>query len=114
MIELTKSLSLWGTADFNNCLKSEIEKMSVKQLPLQQGLSNSSYALDNNIKAIIISVADKEKIIQIKAGVFYTGVISGCSCADDPTPMDEESEYCEVNIDIDKISAETVITLLSE
>ena len=114
MIKLTEVLDAWGTADFENILKKEIEHMDVKQLPLQQGLSSSSYALDNNIKAIIINVTEEKNIIGVKAGVFYTGVIAGCNCADDPSPVDEQPEYCEVQIDINKITAETIIILLSE
>ena len=114
MVQLTKVLAAWGAADFENILKKEIEHMDVKQLPLQQGLSSSSYALDNNIKAIIINAREEENIIRVKAGVFYTGVIAGCNCADDPSPVDEQPEYCEVQIDINKTTAETIIILLSE
>ena len=114
MIQLKKALSVWGTEEFESILKRDIEQMDVKQLPLQQGLSSSSYALDNNIKAIIINVTEEANIIRVKAGVFYTGVISGCNCADDPTPVDEQSEYCEVQIDINKVTAEAIIILLSD
>jgi len=114
MIQLTTALTAWGTPDFESVLKMQIEQMDVKQLPLQQGLSNSSYALDNNIKAIIISVLEEQSVIRVKAGVFYSGVIAGCNCADDPSPVDEISEYCEVQLDINKITAETKVTLLNE
>ena len=114
MIQPTTALTAWGSPDFEGALKNYIEQMDVKQLPLQQGLSNSSHALDNNIKAIIISVSEEQNIIRVKAGVFYSGIIAGCNCADDPTPADELPEYCEVRLDINKITAETEITLLNE
>ena len=63
---------------------------------------------------MIISVADEGSIIRAMAGIFYTGIIAGCSCADDPTPVNEESEYCEVQLDIDKATAETTVVLLAE
>jgi hypothetical protein len=50
----------------------------------------------------------------VKAGIFYTGVIAGCSCADDPTPVDELNEYCVVQFDIDRMTAETTVRLLAE
>jgi len=50
----------------------------------------------------------------VKAGLLYAGIIAGCSCADDPTPIDEVTEYCVVRFDIDKATAETKVTLLSE
>jgi hypothetical protein len=50
----------------------------------------------------------------VKAGIFYSGVVTGCSCADDPTPVNEESEYCVVQLDINKQTGETAIALLAE
>jgi hypothetical protein len=114
MIRLTQALEAWGTFDFENVLKREIENLDAGQLPLQQGLSTGSHALDNDLNAMIISVSEGTHCIHAKAGIFYTGIIAGCSCADDPTPVDEHSEYCEVQLDIDKITAETMVTLLAE
>jgi len=53
-------------------------------------------------------------VIRVKAGIFYTGVIAGCSCADDPTPIDEQNEYCVVQFDIDRTTADATVTLLAE
>jgi hypothetical protein len=38
----------------------------------------------------------------------------GCSCADDPTPDSKNNEYCVVQLDIDKTTAETTIDLVTE
>ena len=112
MMHLTKTLTAWGSPDFENILKMEIEQMKADQLPLQRGLSASSYALDHNVKVIIMYVSKDESFIHVKAGIFYTGVIAGCNCADDPTPVDEQPEYCEVQLDINISTAETSIVLL--
>jgi len=112
MIRLTKSLNAWGTPDFEDMLKSEIEQLGAEQLPLQQGLSTSSYALDDILNALIISVSEGASFIRAKVGIFYSGIIAGCSCADDPTPVDEQNEYCEVQIEISKKTAEATIALL--
>jgi hypothetical protein len=114
MIRLTKSLIAWGSQDFNDILKKEIEQMEAEQLPLQQGLSTGSYAIDDKLNVIIIGVSEEAGFIRAKAGIFYTGIIAGCSCADDPTPVNEESEYCVVQLDIDKLTAATTVTLLAE
>lgn len=113
MIKLSKSLNAWEAADFKDTLKNEIGQLNVDQLPLQQGLSTSSYATDSKINAIILNVAEAEKTILVKAGIFYGGIIAGCNCADDPTPVDEQTEYCEVQFSIDKITADTQVELLS-
>ncbi|GAO35917.1 hypothetical protein SCT_1313 [Sulfuricella sp. T08] len=114
MIRLTESLNSWGTPDFEDILKSEIEQLGADQLPLQQGLSTSSYALDDKLKVRIISLSEKAGFISAKVGIFYFGITPGCSCADDPTPVEEQAEYCVVQLDINKMTAETTVALLAE
>lgn len=114
MIRLSKALTAWGTPEFRDILKQDIEHLDAGQLPLQQGLSTGSYAMGDKFSVMIIGVTDDDKVIHAKAGVFYGGIIAGCSCADDPTPVDEHHEYCEVQFDIDKITAETTVTLAAE
>ena len=114
MIRLTKALNAWGTTAFNDTLKAEIEHTDVGLLPLQQGLSTGSYVGDSGLKVMIIGVSQGVEFIHVKAGIFYTGIIAGCNCADDPTPVDEHPEYCEVQFDIDKKTAETTVRLLTD
>ena len=114
MIRLTKTLNAWGTPGFEEILKGEVEQLDSDQLPLQQGLSTSSYVTDSQRTLTIFRTSDGEDLIHIKAGIFYSGIITGCSCADDPTPIDEQNEYCVVQIDINKQTAEATITLLDE
>jgi len=113
MIRLTKAIEAWGTADFTDILKHEIEELDAEQLPLQQGLSFTSDVGDCQFRAMIMRVTEGEEYIKIKAGIFYTGIIAGCSCADDPTPISEQSEYCEVQILIDRNTAEATVVLLA-
>ena len=114
MIRLDKALNAWGTPDFEAILKQEIAQLGAGQLPLQQGLSTGNYVAAEPISVTINSVAELENVIRVKAGIFYQGVIGGCSCADDPTPTSEINEYCEVQLDIDKANAATAIALASE
>jgi hypothetical protein len=112
MLRFTKSLSAWGTPAFKEILKDEIERLDVEALLLQQGLSQGSYTDGAGLSAMIIGIADEPNLIRAKAGLFYTAIIAGCSCADDPTPVDVLPEYCEVQFDIDKTTAETTVMLL--
>lgn len=114
MIRLPKSQNAWGSPDFEDILKAEIEQLGADQLPLQQGLSTSSYALDDNLNVRIISVSGEANFLHAKVGIFYSGITPGCSCADDPTPVEEQVEYCVVQLDINKMTAETTVTLLAE
>ncbi len=112
MIRLTKVLNAWGVSDFKETLKHEVESMDADLLPLQQGLSQSSYTSGENFCVIVLDVSEESDFIRAKTGIFYTGIIAGCSCADDPTPVNEITEYCEVQFDINKKTADTVVTLL--
>ena len=114
MIRLTKALNAWGTPDFEGILEEEIATMDAEQFPLQQGLSTGSHVIGSKFNAMIIGVSEAAGFIRVKAGIFYSGIIAGCSCADDPTPVNEESEYCVVQLDINKQTAETTIALLAE
>ena len=112
MIKLVQSRDAWGTPDFKRVLKHELEQLGVAELPLQQGLTSGSHALDDNIEVILSKVSETETTIYAKAGIFYKSIIAGCSCSDDPTPIDEVNEYCEIEIAIDRSTAETKVTLI--
>lgn len=109
MIRLERAREAWGSAEFNAVVKAEIGGIAPAELPLQQGLTQSSYVKDAPVNVTLLRVEDDEGYIFIKAGVFYTGLIPGCNCADDPSPMDEYNEYCELLFVIDKQSAETTV-----
>ena len=112
MIKLISALEAWGTPDFENALQDEIKKIEPELLPLQEGLSQSSYVSDADISVLILNVTDTTHDIIAKTGIFYAGVIAGSCCADDPTPMSEQTEYCEVQFNINKLTAETTVALL--
>jgi len=112
MIHLPRSRDARNSLDFATVLKREVEQLRAGQLPLQQALTSSSYALDDAFSVMIISVADAPDSIRAKVGVFFSGIVAGCSCPDDPTPVEAQNEYCELMLTIDKTSAETSVTLL--
>lgn len=112
MIVLTESLKAWGSPVFNDTFRRELGSLDTEQLPLQQGLAQSSYVSDSSFSVVILNTAEISNAIQVKAGIFYAGVIAGSCCADDPTPLDEQTEYCEIQCEINKTTAETKINLL--
>lgn len=113
MLRLDKSLGAWGTPDFDSVFKAETSQMG-RHLPLQQGLSKSSYVSDDSIAVVFLSAEERAQTIRVRAGIFYEGVIAGCSCADDPTPMNKMTEHCVVQFDIDKQTAQTLVALLED
>ena len=113
MIRFERALAAWGTPAFEPVLKEQIEQLTLDELPLQQGLVAGSHALEAGIQAMVLATSETDRHILAKIGIFYRSMIAGCSCADDPTPVDECNEYCEVELKIDTLTAETAIALLS-
>ena len=109
---LANSLAAWGSPYFEQALKNELQGLDHAALPLQQALAHSSMVSDSAFSVTIIQVQDKKQVIQAKVGILFNGIIAGSCCADDPTPVCEETEYCEVLLDIDKITAQTQVTLM--
>ncbi len=107
-------MNAWGTPDFEAVLKQEIAQLSAAQLPLQQGLTTGNYVADAPLTVVINRVTGTEHVIRVTAGIFYQGLLGGCSCAGDPTTASESAEYCEVQLDINKTTAETTVTLVTE
>lgn len=110
-LSLPKSAKAWNSAKFEDILVKEISSLGLKYLPLQQGLTSSSVALDHALKMMVLSKQEKENCATINMGAFYTGIIAGCNCADDPTPMDEVNEYCEIIVCIDLKNGQSTIVL---
>ncbi|MBE9541729.1 MAG: hypothetical protein IMF01_05370 [Proteobacteria bacterium] len=113
MARLTKSLDAWGMSNFKSVMKAEIEQLNAQCLPLQAGLSQGSYVSDGQFSAMILDVSENAEIIFANAGIFYTSIIAGRNCADDPSPIEEQTEYCEIQFEINKETAEATVKLLS-
>lgn len=107
-------MQAWGSDAFRQVLKQELERLDASVLPLQQGLARSSAVADDGFEVMVVSVDQCGSQLGVRAGVFYRGVIGGCSCADDPTPMDTIDEYCLLDIRLDIASAHAQITLAAE
>lgn len=112
MLRLEKSLRAWPSHEFSEVVRQELEQLDAAVLPLQQGITQGSYVRDDKLQVMIINVAEDTDVILVKAGVFYSSVIAGCNCADDPTPIDSIPEYCVIQLRIDKNTADTEIEMV--
>jgi hypothetical protein len=114
MIQLQDALTAWGRPDFEVVFKKSIAALDSESLPLQQGISSGSYALDTSIEAVILSARELPGAIEVKTQLFYTSRTPGCACAGDPTVESEQTEQCTVLVRIDKQTAEAAFTLLDD
>jgi hypothetical protein len=108
-----RSIAAYGSADFEATLKQEIEALDAGQLPLIKGMTTGNYVVSTRIQAMILAVTISEDIVHVKAGIFFSSILAGCSCADDPTPVEESNEYCELLFEIDRATAAATVELVS-
>lgn len=112
-MKLQKSMETFGSDDFESVLKREIEALPVTELPLQQALTQSSYVSEQPVNVVILKVGDAGDCVRARVGIFYAGINAGSCCADDPTRVEPQTEYCELGFDIDKKTADAVVQILS-
>lgn len=110
MIRLPETLQAWDSPACRDTLRLELERLDSAALPLQQGLSYTSHAL-NEFSVRVLQTESTQERLKARVGIIYAGIIPGCSCADDPTPIEPQAEYCEILVEIDRISAEARISL---
>jgi len=108
-----RALAAWGSAAFESVLKQEMARV-VDDLPLQQGLALGDRVVAAPITVIIHYLHATEQVIGVRVGIFYASIIGGCSCADDPAPMGEYTEYCVVQMEIDRKTAAVSVKLLDQ
>lgn len=113
-VTLPRSLAARGSDGFATALKGELEALGAARLPLQQGLRMGSHVLDHPIQVMVIGVTDEPGAIRARVGVFFSGILAGCSCADDPTPVEAQGEYCELALAIDPASGIAAISVLGD
>jgi hypothetical protein len=109
MPTLSASLGEWNTAGFKQTLKAEIESLESTQLPLLKGISHGGVPDGGPVLVSVLKVEEQVERIDADLGVFFTEVLAGCSCGDEPMSM---QGYCEMRVSIDKSSAEARFQIL--
>lgn len=112
VIKLTKSLAAWRTPKFAAAFKLEVASLEAEQLPLQAALTHSSHVADEQIEVVILQSDELDTAIRIKTGIFFSGIVAGSCCADDPSGICSQPEYCELEFSIDKLTADTEVAVV--
>lgn len=99
-------------ADREATFKAEVSALSPDELPLQQGMAHGNVAQGDALSVMVISSRGDATRLRIHAGLFFTSVVAGCACTNDPTPMNDEPEYVEVEFEIDRRDGAARVRLL--
>ncbi len=108
VILLPNSLHVWPGPDFAATLKAELEALPAGSLPLAQGGTLGGYVDDSTIVASVMGVAETAQAIDATVGIFFSEILTGCSCSEDP---DIQPAYCEFAVTIDKRTAMATVSL---
>jgi hypothetical protein len=92
------SLRQRQSTDFEHDLKHSLENLPSGTLPLEKGTSQGGYVDDSDISVTIINISEAEDHILAKVGIFFTEIVVGCGCGDDPLPV---NTYCEMLVNIE-------------
>jgi hypothetical protein len=111
VIRLVQSLAAWGAPEFEARLKQEIEAFDIAKLPLVAAMTNGSVPLEGSVEAMIRNASEDDFCIRVRVDLFFKSLLAGCACANDPTPENENNEYCEIELMIDKQTAEAGMVL---
>lgn len=103
MLKFHAMLGNFGSGVIEKTLKRELEGLPPGTLPLHRCITRGGHVDDSAITATVINVEQGPGRLQCKVGIFFTEIIAGCGCGDDPFP---ENAYCELMVSIDKITAE--------
>ncbi len=96
-LDLPETLAALDTPAFAEVLQRELAAQA-ERLPLQEALQRTDRALTDGIRVVPLQVEKGEGEVRIKVGIFYQGILAGSCCADDPTPVEPEVEYCELTV----------------
>lgn len=108
---LKESLKHWNTASFKDVFKSELLSLDTSLLPLHRATNQGGHVDYSNLGLTILSTSESENLINVKTGIFFTEIVGGCNCDDDPG---ESNNYCILLINIDKNTSTCSFALLAE
>lgn len=108
---LAESLKHWNTASFKDTFKSELLSLDTTVLPLHLATNQGGHVNYSSIGLTILSTSEDENLVNVKTGIFFTEIVGGCNCDDDPS---ESNNYCILLININKFTSACTFSLLAE
>ena len=111
MLSLPESRDAWEGPDFEQVFVAEVQQLRREQLPLLAAMEHGNQVPEGEVKVMVLQRQRTGDRLSVTAGVFFSSVIGGCNCADDPSPIEENTEYCELVFRIDPASGATQVEL---
>ena len=109
MLNLYDALAFRDAREFSMQLKHAIEALDASLMPLHRCVSQGGQVDASNMAVTVLGVTTVEDEICARIGVFFTEVVGGCSCGDEPF---ESPVYCELGLTINRQSGDAVFNVI--
>lgn len=111
MPTLSLTLGCGNAETLSAQLKTQLEALPINDLALHQATTQGGAIADKPISISILNITESNTTIQVRAGMFFTEVVGGCNCHDDPV---EYNGYGITQITIDRQTGNADIQLLTD
>ena len=111
MVTFENLLGCGPAENLGEILKNELKTLKPGDLPLQMATQQGGLIDDKRLEPTVLGVSESQDAIMARVGIFFTEIVAGCNCGDDPMPV---NSYCELEVRIDKHSAEAKFRLISD
>ena len=108
-LRLVAALQDWDTPRFEQTLKHALEKLAPADLPLSRACNAGGLIEDKRLAVTVISTDAALQAIHVRLGIFFSELVGGCSCGDEPY---SQPVYCQLQVSIDRQTAEASFELL--
>ena len=98
-ISLRHCLEAADAESFKQRLAAALNALPGGNLPLHAGCEQGGLVDDSNISASVLSVEQDKDRFLARVGIFFTEIVGGCNCNDDPL---EVNAYCVLEVAISR------------
>jgi len=103
-ISLKHCLDTTDAVDLKRRLGATLGGLPTGTLPLRHGCEQGGLVDDHDISASVLGVEQTPDHVTARVGVFFTEIVGGCNCHDDPL---QASAYCVIEVRIDRTTGAT-------
>ena len=111
MARLDVPLSDCQSQLFARRLKGALERLPPGTLPLALATTQGGQVDDSDISVTLLAVRDDGNVIRARVMVFFSEIVGGCSCGDEPVSA---NGYCELVVSIDRRTAAAQFTVIED
>lgn len=108
-ITLRRCIDLADRDAFAACLVSALKALPPGSLPLRAGCEQGGLVDDSDVSVSVLEVDRAAEHDIARVGVFFTELVGGCSCHDDPA---HANAYCLLEVAIRRTDGEGTVTPL--